>query len=100
MGVSQTLNAKGFVYLHTYAAVVSYGIHKKPAKCQLIFTYIYIYSVYIHKLSKPPKCMAKLTILEFSMFTVIQTNMTDSVGPLVSQVVDHQAHHGHSRGPS
>jgi hypothetical protein len=44
--------------------------------------------------------MAKLTILEFSMFTVIQTNMTDSVGPLVSQVVDHQAHHGHSRGPS
>ena len=44
--------------------------------------------------------MAKLTILEFSMFTVIQTNMTDSVGPLVSQVADHQAHHGHSRGPS
>ena len=65
-----------------------------------IHIYIYIYSVYIHKLSKPPKCMAKLTILEFSMFTVIQTNMTDSVGPLVSQVADHQAHHGHSRGPS
>ena len=48
MGVSQTLNAKGFVYLHTYAAVVSCGIHKKPAKCQLIFTYIYILYIYIN----------------------------------------------------
>ena len=46
MGVSQTLNAKGFVYLHTAAAGVSCGIHKKPAKCQLIFTYIYIFCIY------------------------------------------------------